>query len=428
LNARLAGWKPPSGWVPGTSLVPGITVFAPAPQQEAPEQIRTQCPSCAGTLAFDPAKSALVCGFCDHVEREAPDAVGPSEGHEFTLEALRRAAHGWGSDRRTLRCEGCGGEISVEPAAIATTCPFCASAKVQIVADDGQALRPGFVLPFALRDADVGPRVRDWLGQGWMHPGELKSLAAIDRVSGLYLPWWLFDAGVDATWEAEVGKTRTVVETDDDGKVRTRTEIDWEWKSGSVRHDFDGVRIPGSTKLSKRLLERVHGTFDLDRLGPYAPEVLAGFRASGWDVGLPEAWEQGRGWIREETRKLCHAQTGSAHVRNFRMTCSLRDETWRYALLPVWVSAYRYGDRVWQVLVNGQTAAVAGQKPVVWGRIYAVMALTMVPAVCSGVLGLPLLLVGGLGTILLVFAFVFLVLAMIGSWALYQRAVEAEAP
>jgi hypothetical protein len=38
-------------------------------------------------------------------------------------------------------------------------------------------------------------------------------------------------------------------------------------------------------------------------------------------------------------------------------------------LLPVWIMAYRFGDRVFRFLVNGQTGRATGDAPVSWKKI-----------------------------------------------------------
>jgi len=53
-------------------------------------------------------------------------------------------------------------------------------------------------------------------------------------------------------------------------------------------------------------------------------------------------------------------------------------------LLPIYVLTYRYKDRLFRFLVNGQTGKVAGEKPVSWNRIWT--------AVGGGVLALVLLI------------------------------------
>jgi hypothetical protein len=38
-------------------------------------------------------------------------------------------------------------------------------------------------------------------------------------------------------------------------------------------------------------------------------------------------------------------------------------------LLPVWMSAYRFRNKTYRFLVNGQTGEVAGESPLSWQRV-----------------------------------------------------------
>ena len=109
------------------------------------------------------------------------------------------------------------------------------------------------------------------------------------------------------------------------------------------------------------------------------------------------------------------------------MTADFGDETWRYILLPVYVAAYKFEDKVYQVMVNGQTGVVAGQKPVAWWKIWLAIAALLSPGLFVGLLGLPALLLGGAGVFLFLLGFVLLVIGGAISIALYRKAIESEA-
>jgi hypothetical protein len=43
--------------------------------------------------------------------------------------------------------------------------------------------------------------------------------------------------------------------------------------------------------------------------------------------------------------------------------------TFKYILLPVWVSAFRYHDEVYRFVVNARTGEVQGQRPRSWVKL-----------------------------------------------------------
>jgi hypothetical protein len=149
-----------------------------------------------------------------------------------------------------------------------------------------------------------------------------------------------------------------------------------------------------------------------------------------YDLALPESWTLGRGRMRETSRvtnyKNANSRTG--YVRNFTMVADFEDERWRYVLLPMYVAAYHYGGKTYQVLVNGQNGEVSGQKPVAWWKIYAAIAAATTPAFFVGLcLGVPLLFAAGAGLIAMVIGLVMFIGALWWGWGLWQRALDAEA-
>jgi hypothetical protein len=62
------------------------------------------------------------------------------------------------------------------------------------------------------------------------------------------------------------------------------------------------------------------------------------------------------------------------------MDVSYSDITFKHILLPVWISAYRFKDKVYRFLVNARTGEVQGERPWSWIKITlaAVVALMVV--------------------------------------------------
>jgi len=44
-------------------------------------------------------------------------------------------------------------------------------------------------------------------------------------------------------------------------------------------------------------------------------------------------------------------------------------------LLPTWIMAYRYRDRVYRFVANGQTGKATGHSPVSWRKFFLAVAL-----------------------------------------------------
>jgi len=414
------------GFVPVSSRVEGIEVYAPAPAKPSDEETRTfKCRHCGGPVAYSPSQHQLTCPYCGGSQELTAEEVGQAaEEFEFTLEALEQAQYGWGVERRELVCASCGAAVAVRPDILTSTCAFCGSNRVHARDITGSMLRPTALVAFAIAPEDLPRLISDWLGRGWMHPPELRNVFALRKLTGVYLPFWTFDADITADWKAEVGTARTS-RYYDGREWRTRTVIDWRWRSGRVHLSVNDHLVAGTSRISRHILNKVL-PFDLSKLVQYEPGYLAGWQAKGYDISLQESWEIGREEMRERAKRACYADTGSPCVRNFRMTADFADERWRYILLPVYLASYPFSGRTFQVMVNGQTGRVAGQKPVAWLRVWLVIAALLTPGACMGMLGLLTLLAGGAGAIFLLGGLILLFAAFLGALYILALARDAE--
>jgi DNA-directed RNA polymerase subunit RPC12/RpoP len=369
---------PPAGYVPAESAVEGITVFKPAPKVDRLEKVvEFRCPQCGGETAYSVADGGLTCTYCGYHEAPQNEVVGlEAESFEFTVTTVEQSVNGWGVERTELQCQTCNSRISVPAGSLTAACPFCGSNKVIQQRAPQDLLRPRFLVPFKIEESRCHAITREWLGSSWMVPKQLRAVASIDSFASMFLPYWTFGSTTSASWRAQVGHTRSYT----DSRGRRRTETVWRWESGQVRRDFQDLLVRGTERISSKLLEKI-GSFDLNDLAPYEPSYLAGSHAQAYEVALEDAWESARHKMREVTRQHCRSQASTNQIRNFTMQLDFQDESWRYILLPVYINTYRYEHEPYQLLINGQTGEIAGQRPVDWRKIAFVAAGLIAPGI-----------------------------------------------
>jgi ribosomal protein L37AE/L43A len=337
------------------------------------------CPQCGGPRVYQAATGGLACEHCGYQEAiEAPSAGSTAGESEFTEEALAQAEHGWQVGHQQIQCQSCGGETLLPPGVLTQTCPYCGSTYVvQLKATDA-LLRPHFMIPFRTTPERCRALTQEWLGSSWMTPRHLHKQADLGNYTPLYVPFWTFDAQVTANWSAEIGYDKTTIDAEGDLDTETR----WEQESGQVRLEFDDQYVPGTKRLREILAERITD-FNLRTLVAYNPAYLAGHHAQAYEVDLNQAWEKAQAQMKEKTRAASErdALSGKAdHIRNLRLyNVELHDTKWRYVLLPVYVSTYKYRDKVHQMLVNGQKGTIGGQRPVSWPKVYLVALAPLLP-------------------------------------------------
>ncbi len=399
---------PPAGYVAVPSAVPGIEVYAPAKSdtdsvegEARRETVEFHCPQCGAGTTYSATHGALACTRCGYKEAPKADTVGQAaQTFEFDVDTLERAARGWGQSRLEIACSGCGAHVTVPEGALTAACPYCASNKVVPRQASQDTMRPRFVVPFTLDAQALEPVVRQWLGSSWMTPRALADSVNPGRLEPVYVPYWTFDARADAQWQAEVGVDETQHRFDGNTKqMQTHTVTHWHNETGQATQHFADLLVVGTDKLGERRLNEI-GNFDTAGLVAYDASLLAGTHAQAHDVALEPAWAAARHRMREATRNTCRASIRGDHVANFVMSLDFADERWRNALLPVYVAAYRHEGKTYRVLVNGQTGAIAGQRPVDRKRVRLAITALLAPGAVLALAGLVTLAMG-LGAVLM---------------------------
>ncbi len=413
------------------SQVPGILVYAPIYKSREKEEPREYtCPNCGAVTAYDVAAGGISCEYCGYIAPVKAEVLGRvADEFEFTLETVSQAERGWGIERQVLHCNACGAELSLPKGLISTSCPFCTSNQVNLSISQDEFLQPRFLIPFKTTLDHSRQLAKTWLGQGWFHPDELAASSVLRRFTGIYLPFWTFDANITAQWKAQVGYQKTVRHYNASQKRwETRTKIEWRWETGTVSVNIDDLLVVGSSpqRISHTILKRIY-PYQMNDLVAYHPDYLAGWQAQAYETTLTDAWEMGKQAIREQAKQACYQDIPTSHVRNFSMTADFAEETWRYILLPIYLAAYKFQNQTFQIMVNGQTGVVAGQKPVAWWKIWLAIGGLLAPGLILGLIGLPLLLLGGVGVLPIGLGILFFGIGAFLSIRLYNKARHSEA-
>ena len=347
------------------------------------------CPSCGSRLGFAPGQGRLVCDHCGHTE-PLPD-VAPRDRvralAELDLAAGLRGSLPEGAEVETqaLRCPGCGAGLELGAGITATTCPFC-DTPVTAASERHRAIRPQAVVPFVIPEREARAAMVAWLGRLWFAPNGLQEYARKGRLlTGIYVPFWTFDAAARARYVGQRGdawyETRTVWVEQNGRRVQRQEQvrhIRWTRVSGWVSRRFDDVLVIGATSLPADDTEAL-APWDLSALEPMRPDVLSGFQAESYSVPLPDGHAVARGRMEAVIVEDVRTAIGGDEQRIERIDTDWSEETFRHILLPVWTAAYRYGGRAWRFVVNGQTGKVRGERPwSVWKIALAVLALALV--------------------------------------------------
>lgn len=273
-----------------------------------------------------------------------------------------------------MQCPSCGAMVEVEPNSTAKDCPYCGTAFV-LAEKQTDVIVPDGVVPFQIDKKKVGEVFHKWIKGRFFAPNELKHLYQQDKLQGIYIPYWTFDAKADAVYHAEGGRNRIVEYRDSKGERHTRTEVTWYPTSGNVSNFFDDVLVRASNKLDTYLLRQIE-PFHTKDIPAYSPNYLSGYSAEIYTVNLSDAHREAKEEMKTELRRLAEQDVLRRYdqVRGLRLNDNYRDETYKYVLLPVYSTAYQYKNKQYHVLINGETGRVQGEYPKSVAKILLVIA------------------------------------------------------
>jgi hypothetical protein len=348
-------------------------------------QPKFACPACGGEAVWNPAQGRLVCPFCGTESPVELAADGVIAEHDLVtaLRAISDDARGWRADTRQVRCQSCNAISVLDPSRQAQTCAFCGSAQLVAYEETKPALRPESVLPFRQSETEARDGIRAWYSRLWLAPSALKRRALTDTVRGIYLPYWTFDAHVEADWTAEAGhyyyETETYVVN---GQTRTRQvqRIRWEPTAGHVAHFFDDDLVCASVGVQPALVRGIE-PFPMHDLKPYDPGYIAGWIVERYQIDLVGAAQRARAAMDAKLQALCARQVPGDTYRSLAVDARYSKQTFKHTLAPVWLLTYTYGARRFQCVMNGVTGAVRGEYPKsAWKIALLVLAVIVVVA------------------------------------------------
>jgi len=325
----------------------------------------------------------LKCPYCGF-ENPIPKSDAQVEEQDYRSFLEQAANEKETHEVHRIKCDKCGAETTMPPELTSAVCPFC-GANMVFSGEVSRLIKPEGLLPFKYTQNDAFEAFRRWIRRMWFAPGDLKQYAQSDsRLAGIYIPYWTYDSDTTTSYTGERGEYYYTTETftaNESGRQVTRTRqvrhTRWTPASGTVSNTFDDILILASKSLPQKYADSLE-PWDLEDLVPYADEYLSGFRAESYQVSLAEGFEEAKGVMASAIRNSIRGDIGGDEQRINSANTQYGKITFKHILLPVWISAYRFRDRVFRILINARTGEVQGERPYSPWKIAGIVLLGLV--------------------------------------------------
>ena len=261
---------------------------------------------------------------------------------------------------RNFICQGCGASMAYDAAVGALRCPFCGSTRVD-EQPPAQLVTPSRIVPFAVSREQAVASMRAWLSKGFWRPNDLSEQAAVVKMTPVFVPYWVFQAQTFTYWTA------------DTSAVPLGSNASWAPLSGEHRGEYNGLLVSASGPLSSEETAAI-APFDMALALPAEQVDLSQTIHERFSVPRKSARPLARQGL-ESLEMQASAKHVPGNCRHLKVNTRIEDLTSEPMLLPVWIMAYRYQNRVYRFLANGQTGQATGQAPESWIKKLVVFGL-----------------------------------------------------
>jgi len=326
-----------------------------------------KCNGCGANLTFEPGSSTLACQYCGakneikaettHVEEIDFEKFLSSNQPEENLREVN-----------TVSCVNCGASTTLKPDVTSDSCPFCDTPLIVKNATSSKLIKPKYLLPFKIERKKAAESYVSWLGGLWFAPNDLKQNAqrTMDKLAGVYLPFWTYDSATSTDYTGERGTYYYVTEsyTNSKGEEETREvqKIAWSFASGNVNNTFDDVLVCASPSLPQKLASDLE-PWDMEALAAFDERYLSGFKAESYRVDLKTGFETAKEIMKPQIERTCKSDIGGDLQKVSSISTTYNNITFKHILLPVWLSAFKYKDKVYRFMINARTGEVQGERP-----------------------------------------------------------------
>lgn len=325
------------------------------------------CEGCGADLEYHIGQQRLKCPYCGYEkELELPPNLEIIEQDYHATLARIRELHDAGTRQHEgqceVRCESCGANVVFVGALTSSACAYCGSPiQRDKIHDAPQRIAVDGVLPFLVDEKTAGRNLSDWVKSRWFAPNDFLKQGVHGNFNGVYLPYWTFDSLTYTRFRGERGEHYWVTVGSGKNQRRVR-KTSWYPASGEFERFFDDVLVPATRGMQKDMLLTLE-PWPLGKCRPFSQEFLAGYQARTYETKLDAGFEEARARIEAALNQDVRSRIGGDDQRIDAMDVLHNALTFKHLLLPLWLLAYRYHDKAYQVVVNASTGEVHGERP-----------------------------------------------------------------
>ncbi len=301
---------------------------------------------------------------------------------DVSVELLRLAEEEGYLTARVIRCVICDLDTFLVPGEMQGRCPHCGTSMA--AAGDRQFVRPFGYIPFKISGNDAVRRIQDWQRKfRWAAGGLRRKLVSPENIQAVYLSYWIFDAVSSSRYRGgrsllDPEETASRFRKGKKGQPALREPV-----SGVVKRHFSDMVVPGGGSIPPKILGQLQD-WNLKGLRPFKDSIVKTAQVECDQLKLDEAFKVARAEMDEQIKTEVNSSIGGDSPRVEQVKTEFEKIALKHLLMPVWVSACRYGEETIRIIVDAQNGRVYGQLPTSPTKIATAIAGGVVGALTLG--------------------------------------------
>lgn len=311
-----------------------------------------KCLGCGAGIHYNPKLKKFKCDFClsEYTEEELnSDDVNKAEEVEKVKESNEHLA--------SYECKSCGAKVVTDDTTTATFCYYCHNPVIisnRFVGD----FEPKKIIPFTIDKKKATETFLEWAKKKKYVPNDFYSDSQLEKITGVYLPYWWADCKVNIDYVAEGRNIRVWRVGDMEYTETKKYEI---VRKGIV--DIKNIGEVAFTKIDNNLLNGVQPYNDGDAID-FSMVYLSGFFAEQYDVDKDKIKPKLENRLDGYSSSFINESiSGFTMVNPTKNNSTINYNEWNYTLLPTWILTYKYNGKTYVFAVNGQTGKSFGELP-----------------------------------------------------------------
>lgn len=314
-----------------------------------------KCPSCNSNINWNANEQKFKCDYCN--ESYTLEEMKQYENSVTEENNLKKEINITEENMVSYICKNCGAEIIADENTISTFCVYCGNTAILKQKIDN-SITPNYIIPFKKDKEYAKNAYIGFLKGKFLLPKKFRDEKNIEKITGIYIPFWAHDITIDGEVKIEGEDTRTW------------TSGDYEYEETKTYHviidghyEFKKILCDASKNIKDDLMDSIT-PYNFDELEDYNHAYLSGYLADKYDVSCEESYK--RAEKRSKNSAISCAKMITGHFSNTYLSDKYKyhNSNNYYILLPVWILNTKYKDKIYTFAMNGQTGKIIGNLPI----------------------------------------------------------------